>query len=156
MCAAEGITKEQARELDEQVQDIKQEVLDLSGKLIQLEEKLIYPPKTRISIFLTLAPDKKIPLGAVKIKLDRKEKHTQTVDIQDLDAMQRGGAQRIYNGNIQPGTHVMEVAFMGNSSGDKDNWIKADYAFTKGAGPKIIEVVLSGLDSGNKNVSFRD
>ena len=151
--AAEEIGMKQIRELESQVQEAKQDVLEVSRSLMQLEEQLVYPPKNRILIFLTLAQDKDFPLDAVQIKIDRKENGNRIFEPEELGGLQQGGSQRIYTGNIKPGSHVVELSFIG---GGMDSWIKADYEFTKGAGPKIIEVILSGMDSGKKDIRFRD
>jgi len=155
-CAAEGDAREQARNLDKQVQDFKQELLEISADLIRLEGKLLYPPKSRISVYLSLPTGSQIPLGAVKIKIDGKEKAIHKYTNLELKALQDGGVQRIYIGNIKPGRHMFEVDYSAKFEGKDAVWNGIQYPFSKGAGTKNIEIVLSGLGSGSSNVTFRE
>lgn len=161
MSAAEEITareisKEQIKRLGEQVQDIKKDVLDISTGLIQLEEKSIYPLNTRISIFLTVAQGDKSRLDTVRVKIDAKEAVNHVYTAKEVDALQRGGVQRIYTGNLQNGEHLLEVALTGKSTSSNAYQKNANYKFVKDAGNKIIEITLAGSGSGNQGISFRD
>lgn len=159
LSAAEEITKEQIKALDEQVQDIKKDVLDISSNLIQLEEKSIYPPNTQISIFLAVAQgDKflldagdKFRLDAVKIKIDGKEAANHVYTFKELDALQHGGVQRIYTGNVRGGEHALEVALIGKSTSNNDFQQNANYKFSKDVNTKFIEITLAG-----SGISFKD
>lgn len=150
------ITEEQIKAIDGQVQDIKADVLDISTRLIQLEEKLIYPPNTRMSIFLAVAQGDKFRLDAVNIKIDGKDAAHHIYTVKELEALQRGGVQRIYTGNIRTGEHALEVALIGKSTGNNDYQQHADYKFTKDAGTKLIEVTLAGPGFISQGISFKD
>jgi hypothetical protein len=156
MSTAEEITREQIKSLDEQVQEVKGDVLDISNKLIQLEEKLIYPPNTQISIFLAVAQGDKFRLDAVKIKIDGKAAANHIYTAKELDALQHGGVQRIYTGNVRSGEHALEVTIIGKSTSNDDYQKNAGYKFTKEMGAKLIEVTVAGPGAGNQGISFRD
>jgi hypothetical protein len=161
MCAAEGlsakeISKEQVKELDAQVQNIKNDVLDISAEIAGLEEKFIYPANTRISIFLAVAPEEKFRLDAVKLKLDGKEATGFVYTSKELDALQLGGVQRIYTGNIQNGEHTLEVAVTGKSTSNNDYQQHATYKFAKDEGTKLVEIMLAGPSFGDHGISFKN
>jgi hypothetical protein len=65
--AAEGVSREQIKGLDEQIQDIKTDVLAISTDLVQLEEKLLYPSNTQVSLFVSLTQGEKFRLDAMEI-----------------------------------------------------------------------------------------
>jgi hypothetical protein len=153
---AKEITKEQIKAIDEQVQDIKKDVLDISTGLIQLEEKLIYPPNTQISISLAVAQGDKFRLDAVKIKIDGKEAAHHIYSSKELEALQHGGVQRIYTGNIRAGEHALEVALIGKSTSNNDYQQNAGYKFIKDVGTKLIEITLAGPGINNQGIVFRD
>src|SRR4030067_2006392 len=113
---AKEITREQISAIDRQVQDIKNDVLGISTGITRLEEKLIYPANTKISMFLTAVQVDKFRLDAVKIKMDGKAAANHIYTSHELEALQHGGVQRIYIGNIRTGEHKLEVALTGKSA----------------------------------------
>jgi hypothetical protein len=144
------VSKEQIKGLDEQVQDIKKDVLDISSELSLLEEKLLFPSNTQISIFVSLADGEKYEPDAIKLKLDDKNVADHIYSFKEVDAMKRGGVQRIYTGNVQSGEHKMQVSVIGKYGGSK----KSDagtHTITKGIGPQFVEIRLTGA-----GVDFRD
>jgi len=150
------ISTGELKALSQQVQDVKKDVLDISSSMVQIEEQVIYPPSSRTSFFLTVVPEDKSRLENVKIKIDGKDAVNHIYNPRELDALQRGGVQRIYTGNILDGEHKLEVSLIGKSAGDKAFQKNADYNFSKKTGPKIIEITLAGSRSGNQGISFRD
>src|SRR5437762_12925735 len=46
LLAAEEISREQIKGLDEQIQEVKSDVLGIAAELSRLEEKLLYPSET--------------------------------------------------------------------------------------------------------------
>lgn len=155
-CVADDVSKERIRSFDEQTQGIKRDVLDISKSLVQLEEKLVYPASTQISIFVSLAKGDKSRLDAVKINIDGTETVQHAYSSSELNAMQRGGIQRVYIGNLPPGEHVLEVAVTGKSANNVGFQKKADYKFTKDKDKRLVEITLAGSIANNQGISFRD
>jgi len=153
---AEEVSKEQIKGLDEQVQDIKKDVLGISTELTQLEEKLIYPSNTEVSVFVSIAQGDKFRLDAVNIKIDGKDTTHHIYTFKELEALQSGGVQRIYTGNIRSGEHTIDVSLIGKSSGNSDYLRSASSKFTKTVEPKLIEVTLAGPGSSNQSIGFKD
>lgn len=153
---SEEVSREQIKGLDEQVQDIKKEVLGISAELTQLEEKLIYPSNTQVSVFVSFEEGTKFRLDAVKIKLDGKDVTHHIYTFKELEALQSGGVQRIYTGNIKTGEHTLDVSVKSKSSGKEANLQSASHKFTKSVEPGLIEVVLGGSDLGSQRIGFRD
>ena len=153
---AEEVSREQIKGLDEQVQDIKKDVLGISAELTQLEEKLIYPSSTQVSVFVTLVQGDKFRLDAVNIKIDGKDATHHIYTFKELEALQSGGVQRLYTGNIRTGAHTLDVSLIGKSAGNSDYLQSASYKFTKSVEPKLIEISMAGPDSSNQRIGFKD
>ncbi len=153
---AEEVSREQIRGLDEQVQDIKKDVLAISAELTQLEEKLIYPSNTQVSVFVSVEKDTKFRLDAVKIKIDGKDVSSHIYTFKELEALQGGGVQRLYTGNIRAGEHTLDVSTIAKSSGNAADLQSASYKFTKSVEPKLIEIRLAGSGSGSQRIEFKD
>jgi hypothetical protein len=148
--------KEQVKGLDEQVQEIKTDVLGIAAQLNQLEEKLLYPSDTQIAIFVSVPQGEKFRLDAVDIGLDGKSVAHHLYVFKELEALQKGGVQRIYVGNVRTGEHTLQVSVMGKSEGGSDLKREESFKITKGIGPKFVGVVLAGSGIGSKTITVKD
>ena len=139
---AEQVTKEQIKGLDEQVQDIKKDVLSISTELNQLEEKLLFPSNTQVSVFISLEKKSGFQPDAVQLKVDEKDVANHIYSFKEVDALQSGGVQRIYTGNIRTGEHNIQVSVIGKLGSEKKTHTDS-HVVTKGVGPKFIEIHLT-------------
>ena len=150
-CWSAGLSREQIKGLDEQVQDIKKDVLSISAELQLLEEKLLYPSTSQVSLFVSVAKDKSYSPDAVQIKIDGKKVAYHIYSFKEVDALRRGGVQRIYTGNIQSGNHQLDVSVIGKKGGSKTKR-NISYTIKKGVGPKLVEISLGSGGSAIKIV----
>jgi hypothetical protein len=140
------LTREQIKGLDEQVQDIKKDVLAISAELQLLEEKLLYPSTSQVSLFVSIAKEGNYSPDAVQIKINGKKVAYHIYSFKEVDAMRRGGVQRIYTGNIQGGNHKLDISVIGKKAGNKTKR-QISYTLNKGVGPKLVEINLGSGDS---------
>ena len=147
---AEKVSKEQIKGLDEQVQDIKKDVLGISTELNLLEEKLLFPSNTQISIFVSLADGVAFEPDAIKLNLDEKDVADHVYSFKEVDALKRGGVQRVFTGNVQTGDHNLQVSVIGKA-GNIDKTDTASHTVAKGVGPEFVEIRLT-----NSGVEFRN
>jgi hypothetical protein len=139
----QAVSREQIKGLDEQVQDIKGDVLAISAELNQLEEKLLYPSNTQIAIFVSLASGDAFRLDSVEIQLDGTPVADHIYTFKELEALQKGGVQRIYTGNTRAGAHDVQVLVMGKTAGGADVQKSERFKVEKEVGPKIVELSLA-------------
>jgi hypothetical protein len=137
------VSREQIKGLDEQVQEIKSDVLGIAAELNQLEEKLLYPSSTQVAVFLSLAGGEIFRLDSVEIRLGGKAVAHHLYTFKELEALQKGGVQRIYAGNIRTGEHDLQVSVIGKSAGGADFRKTENFKVNKDAGPKIVEISLA-------------
>jgi hypothetical protein len=142
---------EQVKGLDEQVQEIKADVLSIAAELNRLEEKLLYPSDTQIAIFVSVAQGEKFRLDAVDIELDGKPVAHHLYTFKELEALQKGGIQRIHVGNVRTGEHALKVTVIGKSEGGSDVRLDEGFKVTKNTGPRLVGAVLAG-----KSVTLKD
>lgn len=147
----EQTPKEQIKGLDEQVQEIKTDVFSIATELNRLEEKLLYPSDTQVAIFVSLAEGDKFRLDAVDIELDGTSVAHHLYTFKELEALQKGGVQRIYVGNVRTGDHALQVTVLGKAEGDSDFRKGERFTITKSIGPKLVGVVAGG-----KTVTLKD
>jgi archaellum component FlaG (FlaF/FlaG flagellin family) len=146
--AARASSKEQMQGLDEQVQEIKSDVLSIAAELGRLEEKLLYPSNTEVSLFVSLTADESFRLDSVQVQIDGEAVARHIYSFKELEALQKGGVQRIYTGNVPTGEHRLEVTVAGKLPGGEDFSSAESFGFSKQVDPKIVEIQLAGQASG--------
>lgn len=139
---ADDSYRAQMKGLDEQVQEIKSDVLSIDAELRRLEEKLLYPSNTHVALFVALGKGETMRLDAVQIQLDGKLVAHYIYSYKELEALQKGGVQRIYTGNIPTGSHQLEVSVMGKLDGGKDYARTESFTIDKGVEPKLVGITV--------------
>jgi hypothetical protein len=139
---AEPSYREQMKGLDEQVQEVKSDVLSIAAELSRLEERLLYPSGTHLAVFVALAPRDTLRLDAVQIQIDGQAVAHSIYSFKELEALQKGGVQRIYTGNVTTGEHQIEVTMTGKLDTGKDYSRTEHFAFSKGIEPKLLGVTV--------------
>ena len=153
---AQQSDQQQMRGLDEQVQEIKSDVLSIAAELSRLEEKLLYPSGTQVAIFIALAEGDKMRLDAVRLQIDGQLVAHYIYSFKELDALHKGGVQRIYVGNVATGNHQLEVLVDGKLEGGADYSHTEQFAFRKEVKPKLVELTLAGSDSGKTPIALQE
>ena len=146
----------QMRGLDEQIQEIKSDALRMSAELSQLEEKLLYPSGTQVAIFVALAKGDTIRLDAVRLQIDGQLVAHYIYSAKELQALRKGGVQRLYVGNVATGDHKLEVLVDGKLEGGADFSRTGEFTFRKEVKPKLVGLTLAGPRSGNNPITLGD
>lgn len=153
--SAEEVSREQIKGLDEQIQEIKSDVLGIAAELSRLEEKLLYPSNTQVSVFVSLASGAKLRLDAVEIQIDGKPAARHLYTFKELEAMQQGGVQRIYTGNITKGEHELQVSVLGKSESGSEYRHTQSFKVSKDIGPKLVGITVAGPGAGGQAISLK-
>ena len=143
---ADASYREQMKGLDEQVQEVKSDVLSIAAELARLEERLLYPSNTHLAVFIALAARDTLRLDAVQIQIDGQAVAHSIYSFKELEALQKGGVQRIYTGNVTTGEHQIEVTIAGKLDTGKDYSRTERFAFSKGVEPKLLGVTLGSSE----------
>ena len=151
---ATGTDRDQMKGLDEQVQEVKSDVLSIAAELSQLEEKLLYPSNTQVAVFVALAEGDTMRLDAVRIQIDGQPVAHYIYSFKELDALRKGGVQRIYTGNVPTGQHQIEVSISGKLPDGQDYERTEQFAFEKGIEPKLVGVTLAGPEAGRPAIAL--
>lgn len=141
LCAGNA-SAEQTQSLNQQVQDLKQQVIELNRDLFILEEELLFPANTQVAVFLSMDVGDFFKLDAVKLKLDDKVVTNYLYTEKQLDALHRGGVQRLYLGNLKTGEHELVAVFTGRGPKGRDYRRGSTLVFDKTAQTKKIELKI--------------
>jgi len=150
--AAQDVSKEQMQGLDEQVQEIKSDVLGIAAELNRLEETLLYPSGTQFAVFVAFGENEKLQLDSVRIQVDGAPVARHVYSFKELEALQKGGVQRIYTGNVATGEHRLEVSIAGKLPNGEDTSATEQFSFRKNAEPKLVGITLAGAESGAASI----
>lgn len=151
---AEQVSKEQIKGLDEQVQEIKQDVLGIAADLSRLEEKLLFPSNTQVSLFVALAKGAKLRLDSLEILVDGEPVAYHLYTFKELEALQNGGVQRIYTGNLTQGEHELRVNVIGKAGGEYRQ--SGAFKVTKDVAPKLVGIHIGGPGTAAEPISVQD
>jgi len=134
--------------LDNRIQDLKGDVIRLNRDLLVLEEELLFPANTQVALFVSMDVGKLFELDSVQIKLDDKVVTNYLYTPMEVQALHRGGVQRVYLGNLKAGSHEIVAFFTGGGPHFRDYKRGATIKFDKGTDPKYIELRIK--DSSGK------
>lgn len=149
MGLAQDISGNDMRSLDGQVQEIKSDVLSIASELGNLEERLLYPSNTQIALFIALAEGEAFRLDAIQVEINGELATHHIYSYKELEALQKGGVQRIYTGNVATGDHQLTVTMIGKLKNGKDLSQSGSFVFAKGIEPKALGITLGGPGSGS-------
>ena len=126
--------------LDARVQDLKSDVIKLNRDLLVLEEELLFPASTQVALFVSMDVGKLFELDSVQIKLNDKQVTNYLYTPMEVQALHRGGVQRVFVGNLKSGNHEIVALFTGKGPHDRDYRRGTTIKFDKGAEPRYIEL----------------
>jgi hypothetical protein len=131
------------RGLDQDVQGLKKDVVDLNRELFVLEEELLFPANTQVAVFLSMDVGDFFALDNVTLKIDQKEVINYLYTPREVEALLKGGVQRLYLGNLKVGKHEVVAFFSGKGPNDRAYKRGATLKFEKGIGAKYLELKIN-------------
>jgi len=140
--AAASESSADTRGLDTEIQDLKKDVVDLNKDLFILEEELLFPANTQVAVFLSMDVGQFFALDSVQLKIDQKEVINYLYTPREVEALLKGGVQRLYLGNLKVGAHELVAFFNGKGPNDRAYKRGASLRFEKGVGAKYLELKI--------------
>jgi hypothetical protein len=131
------------RGLDQDIQGLKKDVVDLNRDLFVLEEELLFPANTQVAVFISMDVGDFFALDAVTLKIDQKEVANYLYTPREVEALAKGGVQRLYLGNLKAGPHELVAFFSGQGPHERDYRRGATLKFEKGIGAKYLELKIN-------------
>lgn len=153
--ASEGAAAGAVKSLDGQVQEIKADVLGIASDLDNLEERLLYPTHTQVAVFVELDDDA-FRLDAVHLTINGELATHHIYSFKELEALEKGGVQRLFTGNVPTGDHELGIRMVGKLKNGKDFEESNSFRFSKGVEPKAIGITLAGPGLGKSGIQVGD
>lgn len=121
---------------------VKQGLLELQRDLVILEEDLLFPASSQVAVFLSMDVGEFFTLDAVTLKLDGEEVAHHLYTERQVDALLRGGVQRVFLGNIKQGEHQLTAVFTGRGPQGRAYRRATSVDFDKTFEPTLIELAI--------------
>ncbi len=134
--------------LDSDLERIKKDLLKLKRDLVILEEDLLFPASSQVAVFLSMDIGELFQLDAVSLKLNGKEVAHHLYTDRQVDALYRGGVQKLFIGNVKQGQNRLTAFFTGRGPSGRDYRRATTVEFEKSFEPAFVELAIS--DSGAK------
>jgi inactivated superfamily I helicase len=124
-----------------EVENLKVSVLNLNRDLLILEEELLYPASNQVAIYLSMDLGQFFNLDAVKLEIDNKLVASELYTDKQINALFRGGVQRLYIGNLKTGEHEISAFFTGRGP-QQDYKRGAKLVINKTQTPLVLELKI--------------
>ena len=123
-----------------QIEDLKKASVELNRDLMLLEEDLLFPASTQIAVYVSLDVGQYFALDSVKLSIDGEMVSSYLYTPKQINALARGGVQRLYLGNLKTGSHEITAFFIGKGPEERDYKRGATYTFNKTQKPGMLEI----------------
>lgn len=128
--------------LDQKIQDLKEEILDLNTLLFRLQEDLLFPEDSSIIVFLSIEGANYFKLDSIKLHLDETMVSAYLYTDREIMALEKGGIQRLYTGNVKSGAHKLLAVFTGMGPQETDYKRAEIFTFEKEKGATFIKLIV--------------
>jgi hypothetical protein len=129
--------------LDQEVQAVKNDALALNRDLFILEEELLFPANTQVAVYLSMDVGQFFGLDGVEVSIDGKRVSKYLYTEREVDALHRGGVQRLYLGNLKAGEHELVGVFTGRGPQGRDYRRATSVTFEKPLGAQFVELIIT-------------
>ncbi|AOY87354.1 AraC family transcriptional regulator [Marinobacter salinus] len=144
--AQSGDTSED-KAVAETVEALKKKVIRLNRDLFILEEDLLFPASTQFAVFLSVDTGQFLKLDAVKLKVDEEVVASYLYTDRQVRALERGGMQRLYVGNLKTGNHEVTAFVEGIGPDNRAYKQAATMQFEKETGTAALEIRVEDSSS---------
>ncbi len=125
------------------IQALKQQAVKLHKDLAQLEEDLLYPATTQVAIYVSKKLGKSVVLSQLEFSIDGQRVASHIYSKEDNHALDLGGMQRLFLGNVSVGEHDFEVTAKGIDSTNTVISLAGNAGIYKSNKPLSINIRLS-------------
>jgi hypothetical protein len=132
-----------AEPLDNEMEGVKKSLLELKRDLVILEEDLLFPASSQVAVFLSMDVGDFFQLDAVTLKVNGKEVAHHLYTDKQVDALYRGGVQKLFIGNVKQGKNRVTAFFTGRGPSGRDFRRATSVDFEKSFEPAFVELAIT-------------
>lgn len=147
------ILQEPTIQPDGNEQKLEARLLQLDAELQILEEDLLYPASSKVAVYLSMDLGALFALDAVTLKLNGKEVAHHLYTQREVEALYKGGVQKLYIGNARQGTNRITAFFSGEGPHERDYKRATTLSFEQSFEPVFVELSIAD-NTGNQQPEF--
>ena len=132
-----------AEPLDNEMEDVKRSLLELKRDLVILEEDLLFPASSQVAVFVSMNVGEFFQLDAVTLKVNGKQVAHHLYTQKQVDALYRGGVQKLFIGNVKQGKNRVTAFFTGRGPSGCDYRRATSVDFEKTFEPAFVELAIT-------------
>jgi len=136
------LAEPQGQAVADDLEAVKGALLELKRDLTILEEELLYPASSQVAVYLSMDVGDFFALDSVTVELDGKQVAHHLYTERQVDALYRGGVQKLYLGNVKQGAHRLTAFFTGRGPAGRDYRRAATVEFEKSFDPTFVELAI--------------
>ncbi len=129
--------------LNREMESIKKDLLELRRDLVVLEEDLLFPASSQVAVFVGVDAGTFFQLDAVSLKINGKEVTHHLYTEKQVDALYRGGVQKLFTGNVKQGQNTVTAFFTGRGPAGRDYRRASSVTFEKTFEPAFVELKIT-------------
>ncbi|OBT09564.1 AraC family transcriptional regulator [Shewanella sp. UCD-FRSSP16_17] len=130
-----------------ELEDIKSQVIQLNRDLFILEEDLLFPASTQIAVFVSVDVGRFFTLDSVELKINNQDVAGFLYTQRQRRALEKGGIQKLYMGNLKTGQHQLTAIFTGIDAEGRTIQRAVNHPFEKTDETIMVELKLEDSES---------
>ena len=128
---------------EQQLQALKTDMVDIAADIQLLEQKMFYPDSEQVAVYLKVNSAGTFNVTSTKVFIDGEEVSISTYDEQQSSALNRGGVERLYIGDVDAGPHTITAIFSGVDGTGTATKRALTHSFNKQIEPTVFELSIS-------------
>ncbi len=122
------------------------EAVNLISRLQRLEQQLFHPAHTHVSVFLSVAENSRAGFHSISLDIDEDRVTDHIYTQKEARALNAGGIQRLYTGNVLMGKHRLRVGLKQVQKDGSTRTHELEYTFTKDDSTENIEIIFDDVE----------
>lgn len=127
-------------QLASELEQLKKQVVELNRDLFILEEDLLFPANTQLSVFVSVDVGQFFKIDSVELKINDEDVAGFLYTERQRLALEQGGIQKLYVGNLKTGQHQLTAIFVGLDNQQRTVKRAVNYDFEKEDEATFIEL----------------
>lgn len=133
--------------LDAEVEQILNDVVTLGADMAILEESREMSSQNQLLVLVSMDRSSFFKLEAIQLNIDNRAVSYHQYEAAELDALMKGGSQRLFWDDIPPGRHQLSVSLFGRVPNDPDFQRQSTQVLVTGTGRRVLELhVATGVN----------
>ena len=145
------------KRLDAKVEQVLNDVVALGAEMAVLEESRELSSQNQLLVLVSMDHSNFFKLEAIQLNIDNRTVSYHQYEETELDALMKGGSQRLFWDDVPPGRHELSVSLFGRVPNDPDFQREATQVIVTGSGRRVVELdVATGTNQAFPDLTIRE